>query len=105
MTYLKMGSILNPHLKQIALPALFLGIGILLPEIGFCSVESSLGAIQTKLITVILPLAAILGLVVAGLSFVAGSPNARQHLMLAMMGAAVGFGAPSIVAFIRGMVN
>ncbi len=98
-------SILSPRLKQVALPVLVLGVGILLPQLGYCSVESSLGAIQDKLITIILPLAAILGLVVAGLSFVAGSPNARQHLILAMMGAAVGFGAPSIVAFIRGLVN
>ena len=78
---------------------------IALPTIGYCSVESTLTNMQNKLITVILPLAAILGLVFAGLSFVSGSPNARQHFMLAMMGAAVGFGAPSIVAFIRGIVQ
>jgi type IV secretory pathway VirB2 component (pilin) len=86
-------------------PARVVGAGILMPQLGFCSVESSLAAIQTKLITVILPLAAILGLVFAGLSFVAGSPNARAHLTLAIFGAAIGFGAPSIIAFIRGLVN
>lgn len=86
-------------------PALAIGAGILFPQIGYCSVESSLAAIQTKLITTILPIAAILGLLFAGLSFVMGSPNARSHLILAMVGAGVGFGAPSIVAFIRGMVN
>jgi hypothetical protein len=75
------------------------------PEIGFCSVESTLSTIQARLISTILPLAAILGLVVAGLSFVAGSPNARQHLWLAIIGAVVGFAAPSIIAFIRGMVQ
>jgi len=90
---------------KFALPALTLGVGLLLPELGFCSVEGSLAAIQMKLITVILPLAAILGLVIAGLSFVAGSPNARGHLMLAIIGAVIGFGAPSIIAFIRGVVN
>lgn len=98
MRYLKM---LRPYL----FPALAVGVGILLPEVGYCSVESSLAAIQTKLITTILPLAAILGLLFAGLSFVMGSPNARSHLMLAIIGAGVGFGAPSIVAFIRGLVN
>lgn len=84
---------------------LFLAIYFLFPEIGYATVEGTLTAIQTKLITVILPLAAILGLVIAALSFVAGSPNARSHLVLAMIGAAVGFGAPSIIAFIRGLVQ
>jgi hypothetical protein len=84
---------------------LFLVIYFLTPAIGYGSVEGTLTAIQTKLITVILPLAAILGLVVAALSFVAGSPNARSHLVLAIIGAAVGFGAPSIIAFIRGLVQ
>lgn len=81
------------------------GVAVMLPEVGFCSVESTLTAIQMKLMTTILPLAAILGLIFAGLSFVAGSPNARGNLILALIGAAVGFGAPSIVAFIRGLVN
>ena len=92
-------------LSKLALPTLVVGMGLLLPQLGFCSVEGSLAAIQMKLITVILPLAAILGLVIAGLSFVAGSPNARNHLILAIFGAAIGFGAPSIIAFIRGLVD
>jgi type IV secretory pathway VirB2 component (pilin) len=78
---------------------------LILPAIGFCSVESSLMAVQTKLIGTILPLAAILGLVFAGLSFVAGSPNARNHLILAMIGAAIGFGAPSIVSWIQSLIH
>ena len=76
-----------------------------LPTIGYASVESTLSGIQTRLITTILPLAAILGLVFAGLSFVAGSPNAKGRLMLAIMGAVVGFGAPSIMEFIRSLVH
>ena len=83
----------------------FGGLALLWPLSGFCTVESSLMAVQSRLITTILPLAAILGLVVAGLSFVAGSPNARGHLLLAIMGAVIGFGAPSIIAFIQGLVN
>ncbi len=63
------------------------------PMLGLCSVESSLAAVQTKLIGTILPLVAIIGLVFAGLSFVAGSQNARSHLILAIVGAAIGFGA------------
>ncbi len=75
------------------------------PCLGLCSVESSLAAVQGKLIGTILPLAAIIGLVFAGLSFVAGSPNARNHLVLAIIGASIGFGAPSIVSWIQSMVH
>ena len=71
----------------------------------FASVESSLMAVQTKLIGTILPLASIIGLVFAGLSFVYGSPNARNHLVLAIIGAIVGFGAPSIVSWIQSIIH
>ena len=77
----------------------------LVPMLGYCSVESTLMAVQTKLIDVIMPLAGILGLCFAALSFFTGNPNARGHLWLAIFGAVVGFGAPSIIAFIRGLVN
>ncbi|MCC7406042.1 MAG: hypothetical protein IT288_16735 [Bdellovibrionales bacterium] len=80
-------------------------MALLVPTVGLCSVESSLMAVQNRLIGTILPLAAILGLVFAGLSFVAGSPNAKSHLMLAILGAVVGFGAPSIVSWIQGLVH
>ncbi len=75
------------------------------PELGFSSVESTLSAIQGKLISTILPLCAILGLVFAGFSFVTGSPNARNHLLLAIVGAVVGFAAPSIIDFIKALVH
>ena len=78
---------------------------MLIPVLGFSSVESTLMIMQNKLINVILPLCGILGLVFAGFSFFTGSQNARNHLILAIIGAVVGFGAPSIIAFIRGIVN
>lgn len=85
---------------------LFLSLGLLLmPALANASVESSLMAVQSRLIGTILPLAAILGLVFAGLSFVAGSQNARSHLMLAILGAVIGFGAPSIVSWIQGLIH
>ena len=87
------------------LPVLTLAVGLALPSLGYCSVESTLAAMQNKLVTVILPLVGILGLMFAGLSFYTGNANARSHLILAIVGAVVGFGAPSIIAFIRGMVN
>lgn len=78
---------------------------VLAPTLCLASVESSLGAVQEKLVGTILPLGAICGLVVAGLSFVAGHANAKSHLIYAMMGAAVGFGAESIVSLIRSLVH
>lgn len=75
------------------------------PVIAFGSVESSLAAVQEKLVGTLLPLAAMCGLVIAGLSFVAGHPNARSHLVYAIVGAIVGFGSESIVSFIRGLIH
>ncbi len=83
---------------------LCLGI-VIFPEMGLCSVESTLNAIQSRLMTTILPVVAIIGLLFAGLSFVMGSPNARTHLVLAIIGVVVGFGAPSIIQFIRNLVQ
>ena len=86
---------------------LLLGVGLigLCPELATASVESTLSNIQDKLVSTILPLAAILGLVFAGFSFVMGSPSARTNLILAIFGAFVGFGAQSIVSLIRSLVN
>ena len=91
--------------NQKILSALTLILTIAFPMLGFCSVESSLAAVQSKLIGTILPLVAIIGLVFAGLSFVAGSQNARSHLVLAIIGAAIGFGAPSIVSWIQSLIH
>lgn len=82
-----------------------MAVAVLLPSLGVCSVESSLSAIHSRLVTTILPLLSVLGMCFAALSFVAGSPNARTHLLLAMIGTAIGFGAESIMNFIRGVVN
>ena len=86
----------------IAALAIFL---TLYPDLAMASVESSLQAVQNKLVGTILPLAAILGFVYAGFSFITGNPSARSHLILAMLGAAVGFGASSLVSFIHGLIQ
>lgn len=75
------------------------------PLIAFASVESSLMDVQTRLTGTILPLVAILGFIFAGFSYLSGNPNARAHLMLAIVGAIVGFGASSIVSFISSMIH
>lgn len=92
---------INKKLKTI-LTILFV---YLVPALCFADVEGSLRNIQYRLVGTILPLAAILGFVFAGFSYISGSPNARTHLILAMIGAAVGFGASSIVSMIRSLVN
>ena len=89
------------QLMQILSPIIL----ITAPMIASASVESSLSAVQEKLVGTILPLGAMCGLVVAGLSFVAGHANAKSHLMYAIMGAIVGFGAESIVSLIRSLVH
>ncbi len=92
-------------LSKTAMFSVFLISMLLVPAVGYCSVESTLGAIQSKLMNVILPLAAVLGLIFSAFSFFTGNPNARSHLWLAIIGACIGFGSSSIVAFIRGLVN
>ncbi len=90
--------------KQV-MKVLSLIIIIIAPMIACASVESSLAAVQDKLVGTLLPLAAMCGLAFAGLSFVAGQPNARMHLVYAIIGAAVGFGAESIISLIRSLVH
>jgi type IV secretory pathway VirB2 component (pilin) len=76
-----------------------------IPTIAYATVESSLRNIQTELTSKLLPIAAILGLIVAGFSFVMGKENARNHLVLAVIGAIIGFAAPSIVSLIQQLVR
>jgi len=93
---------------KISNTALVLLVGfsaLLVPMVGYCSVESTLGGIQSKLINQILPLCAVLGLVFAAFSFFTGNPSAKSHLWLAIIGMVIGFGAPSIMTFIRSIVN
>ena len=93
------------YCRQNLTKVLSLIILILLPALAFASVEGSLAAVQEKLVGTILPLGAMCGLVIAGLSFVAGHANAKSHLMYAIIGAIVGFGAESIVSLIRSLVH
>ncbi len=78
---------------------------ICFPILAFASVKSSLQAVQAKLVGTLLPLFAICGLIFAGFSFVMGHANARQHLIYAIIGAGVGFGAESIVALVRSVIQ
>ncbi len=75
------------------------------PELAFASVESTMMALQQKLLGTILPLLSVLGLLFAGLAYLTGSPNARSYLFAAIIGAVIGFGAESIVSLIRNIVH
>lgn len=76
-----------------------------LPALAYAGFESSLVAIKTKLTGIVLPLIAVIGLAVAGLSFLTGNPNAKQHATYAVIGCLFGFGAQAIVDFISSMVR
>lgn len=69
------------------------------------SVESSLLGVQNKLTRVILPVLSVIGIALAGLSFITGNENAKKHIIYAIIGTAVGFGAQSIVDMISQTVR
>lgn len=87
--------------------SLLLGVLILMavPDLAFASVESSMMALQQKLLGTILPLLSVLALLFAGLAYLTGSPNARTYLGAAIVGAVIAFGAESIVSLIRSVVH
>jgi hypothetical protein len=88
--------------------AFFIGVVSLLwlvPEIGHASVESSLMGVQMKLTRVILPVLSVIGIAWAAFSFITGHENAKKHILYAIVGAAIGFGAQAIVDFISQTVQ
>ena len=91
--------------KQFLYVALIIGATFLLPQLGYCDVEGTLGNIRDTLITKLMPLAGVLGLCWASFSFFMGNPNARARLWLAIIGALIGFGAPSIIDYVKAFVN
>ncbi len=73
---------------------------ILQEQVIFADFESSLLNIKYKLTKVILPLISVIGLILATFSFITGNPSAKQHIVYAIVGSAIGFGAQSIIDFI-----
>ena len=69
------------------------------------SFESSLIGIKTKLTGLVLPLLAVIGLGFAAISFFTGSQDAKRHVIYALIGCIIGFGADAIVSFIAQTVN
>jgi type IV secretory pathway VirB2 component (pilin) len=75
------------------------------PEVCHASVESSLIGIKSKLTGVILPTLSVCGMALAGISFFTGQEKAKQHIIYAVIGCIIGFGAQAIVDFISTTVN
>lgn len=78
---------------------------LLTSNLAHASVESSLLGLKTVLLGSILPVLAVIGLGFAGFSFFTGNPNAKQHLMYALIGCAVIFGAQAIVDMMARVVR
>lgn len=80
-------------------------VTLVAPITAHAGLESSLMGIKTKLTGVILPLLSVIGLGVASISFFTGNPNAKQHMVYAVLGCMFGFGAQAIVDFIAQTVH
>lgn len=88
-----------------ALLALVTVVGLMAPDLAHAGLESSLMGIKTKLTGVILPLLSVIGIAIASVSFFTGNPNAKQHIVYAVLGCIFGFGAQAIVDFIAQTVR
>lgn len=92
----------NTGLERVLLLLLVLSLA---PLLAHASVESSLMGMQTKLTRVILPVLSVIGIALAGLSFLTGNENAKKHIIYAIIGTAIGFGAQSITDLISQTVR
>lgn len=84
---------------------LVLLIGIILPDLAHADLVSSLNGLKMKLTGIILPLLSVIGIAIAAVSFFTGNPNAKQHIVYAVLGCIFGFGAQAIVDFIAQTVR
>ncbi|MGZ6311493.1 MAG: hypothetical protein ACXWOH_12730 [Bdellovibrionota bacterium] len=82
----------------------FLSI-LFVPTLAFADVESSLTGIQAELTNFILPTLSVIGLGIASVSFFTGNPQAKQHIVYAILGCCFGFGAQAITGLISRIVH
>ena len=78
---------------------------VLVPDLAHAGLEDSLFGIKQKLTGVILPLLSVIGIAIGAISFFTGNPNAKQHIVYAVLGCIFGFGAQAIVDFISQTVR
>lgn len=95
---------MNKKQSHLILTAILLST-LLIPDFAHADLVSSLGDIKMRLTGVILPLLSVIGIAIAAISFFTGNPNAKQHIVYAILGCAFGFGAQAIVDFIAQSVH
>ncbi|MBF0363678.1 MAG: hypothetical protein HQK49_21850 [Oligoflexia bacterium] len=67
--------------------------------------ESKVKSLQDKFLNVILPIMAVFGLGYAGILAATGNEGAKGKIVLCLIGSAVAFLAPYIVAFVQSAVG
>ena len=93
-------------MKMKSILTLVIAVAIVMaPMLAHASVESSLSQMQSKLTRVILPVLSVIGIAWAAFSFITGHENAKKHILYAVLGSALGFGAQAIVDFISQTVQ
>lgn len=95
----------NPSRLFYALPLVLAVAVCLVPDLCFASFESSLRGIKTQITGTFLPILSVIGLAIAAISFFTGNPNAKQHVVYAILGCVFGFGAQAIVDLIQSIVR
>lgn len=74
-------------------------------EFGGGGLESRMDNLQSKFINVILPIMSILGLVYAGIIAASGNEGAKAKILVILIGSIVGFLAPHIILWIKGILT
>ena len=81
-------------MKRVAPVIFVLGFN-LIPMLAGASIESAMYSLRTQMSTVFMPALSLIGIVLAAISLAMGHHNAKNHITM------VGFGADSIIDFIR----
>lgn len=82
-----------------------LSAALLVSQFSGADVEGSLMGMKSQLTGVVLPLLSVIGLGLASVSFFTGNPNAKQHIVYAILGCSFGFGAQAISDWIASIVR
>lgn len=101
------------NLANLSALGLILGIVAiyLVPELAFADPYTKDGFVNTtknlqdSFINTILPLMSILGLAWAGILAATGNEGARGKIMIILFGSLMGFFAPYIIGFIKGLAG
>jgi type IV secretory pathway VirB2 component (pilin) len=87
---------MNKYLKIVLLIAINFA-----PYYASASLEGAMYSLRSQLTTVFLPVLSLVGIVIASISLAMGHHNAKNHIVMAVMGTIIGFGADGIIDFIR----